>query len=117
MTNILTNGDVVVVKFPFASSLKYKARPAVIISTENYNKYSRDTFLILAISSQVSSKLSIEKEIKFYTEAGLLKPSIFKSSIATIESTFIIQKLGSLTHLDRVTLKTMLKNICDINLG
>lgn len=30
--------DVVVVRFPFASSLKYKARPAVIISSEKYNK-------------------------------------------------------------------------------
>jgi len=30
--------DVVVVKFPFASSLRYKARPAVIVSSNQYNK-------------------------------------------------------------------------------
>ncbi len=29
--------DIVVVKFPFASSLKYKARPAVVLSSEAYN--------------------------------------------------------------------------------
>jgi len=49
--------DVIVVKFPFASSLKYKARPAVVISTENYNKKSRNTVMILAISSKIESKL------------------------------------------------------------
>lgn len=29
--------DIVVVKFPFASSLKYKAYPAVIVSSDRYN--------------------------------------------------------------------------------
>ena len=33
--------DVVVVKFPFASSLKYKARPAVILSSDIYNDSKR----------------------------------------------------------------------------
>lgn len=32
--------DVVVVKFPYASSLKYKARPAVVISSDLYNENS-----------------------------------------------------------------------------
>jgi len=36
MINFLNKYDVVVVKFPFASSQKYKARPAVIISNEYY---------------------------------------------------------------------------------
>ena len=36
MINILKY-DVVIVKFPFASSLKYKARPAVVISSNIYN--------------------------------------------------------------------------------
>ena len=36
MINILKY-DVVMVKFPFASSLKYKARPAVVISSKIYN--------------------------------------------------------------------------------
>lgn len=38
MIDSLNKYDVVVVKFPFASSLKYKARPAVIVSTEYYIK-------------------------------------------------------------------------------
>ena len=41
MTNFLKY-DVVVVKFPFASSLKYKARPAVILSSDIYKGTSKN---------------------------------------------------------------------------
>ena len=114
MTNSLNKYDVVVVKFPFASSLKYKARPVVIISTNNYNSNSRDTYIILAISSKIDGKLNIEKTIEKYKEAGLLKPSIFKSSVATIEKNYIIQKLGNLKDNDIKSLDNFLvNNICE----
>jgi len=112
MINFLNKYDVVVVKFPFASSLKYKARPAVIISNRYYNDNSRGTYIILAISSQIDNKLNIEKDIVFWREANLLKPSILKSSIATIEKDFIIEKLGSLLEEDRDRLNRLLDNIC-----
>ena len=111
MINSLDKYDVVVVKFPFASSQKYKARPAVIISNEYYNQNSRETYLILAISSQVKSKLEIEQEIVSWKEANLLKPSIFKSSIATIEKDFVIYRLGSLMQNDRDILDKFLNDI------
>ncbi len=111
MIDFFDKYDVIIVKFPFASSLKYKARPAVIISNKCYNQNSRGTYLILAISSQVKSKLDIEEEIVFWKEANLLKPSILKSSIATIEKDFIIYKLGSLLKEDRDRLDKFLNNI------
>ncbi len=104
--------DVVVVKFPFASSLKYKARPAVIVSTDSYNTNSRDTLIILAISSKIESKLEFELSIDDWKKAGLLKQSIFKSSIATIEKDFIITKLGELSNTDKSKLQTLIQNIC-----
>jgi mRNA interferase MazF len=111
MTNILKY-DVVVVKFPFASSLKYKARPAVVVSSNYYNNNKRDTLLILAISSSVSSKQNFEVELLEYVEAGLLKPSIFKGSVATIEKEFVIRKIGTLTDGDRKNLDRMIEAIC-----
>ena len=81
--------DIVVVKFPFASSLKYKARPAVILSSETYNQNKRDTLIILAISSSIKNKLDLEFSIQDWKKAGLLKPSILKSAIATIEKDFV----------------------------
>ena len=104
--------DVIVVKFPFASSLRYKARPAVIVSSNQYNENDRNTLIILAISSQIDSKLNFENNIKNWEQANLLKPSIFKSSIATIEKEFIITKLGSLSNRDKKSLDRLLEDIC-----
>jgi mRNA interferase MazF len=111
MTN-LSKYDIVVVKFPFASSLKYKARPAVIISSDIYNENSRGTFLIMAISSNVENKLGFELEVSKWKEVGLLKPSIFKASLATIEKDFVVSKLGRLMENDIVRLEKLVKVIC-----
>ncbi|MBU0924977.1 type II toxin-antitoxin system PemK/MazF family toxin [bacterium] len=111
MTNFLKY-DVVVVKFPFASSLKYKARPAVILSSDIYNQNKRETLIILAISSSKENKLDFELEIHNWQKAGLLKSSIFKSSIATIEKEFVISKLGKLDEEDSKKLEKMIEVIC-----
>ena len=104
--------DVVVVRFPFASSLKYKARPAVVVSSEVYNSSKRDAVIILAISSQVDTKQVFETEICNWNKAGLLKPSLFKSSIVTIEKKSIITKLGTLAEEDALGLDKLLARIC-----
>lgn len=104
--------DVVVVRFPYASSLKYKARPAVVISSDLYNENSRNTLLILAVSSSTQNKLDFELEIQKWKEAGLLKPSIFKSALATIEKDFVVNKLGSLTPHDIDRLEKFIEVIC-----
>ena len=111
MTNILKY-DVVVVRFPFASSIKYKARPAVIISSDKYNANKRNTLLIMAISSSHKDKLDFEMNVEYWKDAGLLKPSIFKSAIATIEKEYIITKIGSLSDKDIKQLENMIKIIC-----
>jgi len=104
--------DVIVVKFPFASSLKYKARPAVVISSNEFNKNIRDTILIIAISSSVSNKLDFEKKILNWQTSGLLKESIFKGAIATIEKKFILEKVGTLNKIDSTNLENMLMHMC-----
>ena len=111
MTNI-SKYDIVIVKFPFASSLKYKARPAVVVSSSFYNSSSRDTLLIMAISSNIISKLSFELNVIDWKVSGLLKPSIFKSAIATIEKRNVLTKIGSLTLSDVENLEKMVREIC-----
>ena len=112
MTNTLNKYDIVVVKFPFASSLKYKARPAVIISSKEYNLNSRNISIIIAISSQIEAKLTFEPIIQEWEAAGLLKQSILKASVATIENDFIITKLGTLGEDDQSTLDQLIEKIC-----
>lgn len=112
MINTLSKYDIVVVKFPFASSIKYKARPAVLISSKAYNLTSRNTSIIMAISSQIETKLAFEPIIEGWQMAGLLKQSILKASVATIENDFIITKLGTLSKKDQIVLDQLLEKIC-----
>lgn len=113
ITNILKY-DVVVVKFPFASSVKYKARPVVIVSSDKYNTNKRNTLLIMAISSSQENKLDFEIDVVDWKDTGLLKPSIFKSAIATIEKEYIITKIGSLPDRDIKELDNMIEIICKL---
>ena len=111
MTNI-SKYDIVVVKFPFAGSIKYKARPAVIVSSDKYNSNKRNTVLIIAVSSALENKLDFELDVEDWIDAGLLKPSIFKSAVATIEKKHIIAKIGCLSDRDIRQLEKMIKIIC-----
>ena len=111
MTNI-SKYDVIVVKFPFASSIKYKARPAVVLSSNLYHGGGRDTVIILAISSNVTQKIDFETTIMEWNDAGLLKPSIFKSAIATIEKSYVLEKVGHLATQDIENLQKLIANIC-----
>ena len=111
MTNI-SQYDVIIVKFPYASSLKYKARPAVVVSSDLYNKKGRDTLLILAISSNVKNKMDFEVAIEKWKASGLLKPSIFKSAVATIEKNSVLAKVGNLEKVDKENLARFLQTIC-----
>ncbi len=111
MTSFYKRYDVIVAKFYFASSKVYKVRPAVVISSDFYNENSRDNLIAVAISSQIENRLSFEVKIEDWREAGLLKPSILKSNIATIERSQVIQKLGCLQEKDREGLGSLLEKI------
>ncbi len=49
--------------------------------------------------------------MKDWQEAGLLKPSLIKPILTTIEKTLVLKKLGSLSVKDRHTLQEVLQTI------
>ncbi len=53
-------GDVVLVPFPFTDQSGGKKRPAVIVSSSDYNANRRD-LIIMAITSQVRSHSDLVK--------------------------------------------------------
>jgi mRNA interferase MazF len=93
-------GDVVLVSFPFTNLQTRKQRPAVVISNADYQQ-SRSDIILMAITSQIRSPLNFgEAIIEHWSEAGLLKPSVIKPLIATLEQTQIIKIMGRLNHMD-----------------
>lgn len=114
MTANMTNfefGDIVLVPFPFTDQSHSKKRPAVIVSTPVYNEGRLDVIL-LAITGRVRVGNPVgEMLIEQWQAAGLLKPSVIKPIIFTLEKALIIKKMGVLSSLDRDHLRLVLRTI------
>lgn len=103
-------GDVVLVPFPFSDQSATKQRPAVVISSEAYHREHADVLLI-AITSQPRPTATTEVAVTHWQEAGLLKPSVIKAAITTIEHRLVIKRLGQLANEDRAVLTALLDTI------
>lgn len=78
-------GDVVLVPFPFTDQKTTKKRPAVVVSSAAYNRVRPDVIL-MAITSQLSGYPRIgEVLVADWKVAGLVKASVIKPILTTIE--------------------------------
>ena len=104
-------GDVVLVPFPFTDQSAVKRRPAVVISSAAYHR-ARPDILIIAVTSQQPSTLSVgEVQVQDWQGAGLLKPSVLKPVLTTIDPTLVLKRLGQLTPSDQTALRQALTTI------
>jgi mRNA interferase MazF len=98
-------GDVVLVPFPFTDQTGTKKRPAVIVSSKAYNANRRD-LVIMAITIKIRTPLGFgEALIADWQTAGLLKSSVLKPVLTTIEQPLVIRTMGALSATDLRTLK------------
>lgn len=104
-------GDVVLAGFPFTNLQTTKKRPAVIISSQSYQQ-NRPDVILMAITSQVRQPLTTgEALLQDWQTAGLVKPSVLKPLIATIEQSRIIKTMGQLSEADQKSLGKVIQTI------
>jgi mRNA interferase MazF len=104
-------GDVILVPFPFTDQSTTKQRPAVVISSSGYNQ-QRPDLILLAITSQIRASLSFgEALVADWQAARLIKPSVFKPLVTTIEQALVIKPLGKLSANDATTLRGVIEKI------
>lgn len=104
-------GDVVLVPFPFTDQSGLKKRPAVVVSSAEYQARRVD-LLIMAVTSQIRPRSAFgESPISEWRKAGLLAPSLIKPVIATIDRRLVVKRLGRLQPAD---LRTMRVNLAAI---
>lgn len=102
-------GDILLVPFPFTDQTTTKKRPTVVISSKKYNAQKPD-IIIMAITSQINSSLKFgEMLISDFENTGLLKPSVIKPVVTTIEKSLVIRKLGQLKSDDCNKLRELIK--------
>ena len=104
-------GDVVLVGFPFTNLQTTKRRPAVVISSYQYQQHRPD-IILMAITSRIRQPLAADEALLHeWQNAGLPKPSVLKPLIATIEQRRVVKTLGQLTESDRKRLNKIIEII------
>ena len=104
-------GDVILVPFPFTDQSTSKKRPALVISSRTYNE-ERPDLIIMAVTSRIRSNPVIgDVTIQRWQEAGLLKPSVAKPVVTTIEKALVIKTMGRLGQDDSQALQACLEEI------
>ena len=104
-------GDIVLVPFPFTDQTTTKKRPAIVVSSNAYNQ-NRPDIVIMAVTSQIhGSGYFGDIRIQDWKQAGLLKQSVIKPILTTVEKGLVIKKLGSIEDNDRTALSEGLQII------
>ncbi len=102
--------DVVVVPFPFTDSQSKKKRPALVLSEQVFNEQSGNCILAM-ITSQKNPDWLNDVPIGSIQKAGLKSPSKVRMKIFTLDSSFILRKLGGLAKKDRDHVSQSLKTV------
>ena len=104
-------GDVVLVPFPFTNQSEQKKRPAVVVSSAAYHR-ERSDLILMAVTSQAHLTAAIgEASIEGWREAGLLKPSVLKPILFTLDRSLVLRKLGYLRQQDLESVRKSLNAI------
>ena len=97
-------------RFPSTDQSATKKRPAVVVSSDAYQR-ERPDVILMAITSQLRPTPGVgEVAVAHWEAAGLLKPSVIKP---LIEARLVLRQLGSL-HADDVA---ALRNVIATVLG
>lgn len=102
MTHMRTSspGDVVVVPFPFTDRATTKRRPALVCSSESYNRHTRHVILAMITTAQHSAWMD-DVPLHDLEPTGLPSPSVVRWKLFTLEASFVLRKAGALSKRDR----------------
>ena len=89
-------GDVILVPFGFAGQPGGWKRPALVVSSSQYNQETGE-LVVAQITSRRSSPSRVgDYIIEAWSECNLTHPALVRARLATIEASQVLGKLGSL---------------------
>ena len=111
-TIIYKQGDILLVPFPFTDQTSSKQRPAVVLSSESYNRVHLD-IILAPITSQFLNRPD-EAILDEWQKAGLLKPSVVKPILSSFDTALVRRQLGTLSVSDLKTVRQLFRQILDL---
>ena len=93
-------GDVVLVPYPFGERAGGNKRPALVVSSAEYNEATNE-LLIAQITSRVSAAARAgDCLIEDWKQANLPRPALVRSRLATLKTCLVLRQLGELSSSD-----------------
>lgn len=91
--------DIVVVPFPFTDREAAKRRPALVVSSTEFNRDHRHS--LLAMITSTSGEWPSDVTIRAWREAGLAVPCKVRFKLFTLDDDRVLRRLGTLRRRDR----------------
>ena len=107
-----SQGEIILVPFPYTDFSANKKRPAVVMSSASYNATHPD--IILAPITSRPSGTSDEVSITDWQAAGLIKPSAIKPILVSFETQLVIRQIGTLSETDRGQVRALFARVLDL---
>jgi mRNA interferase MazF len=117
---VFRRGDVVLVAFPFTDLTTAKMRPALVISSDSFQKAGIDIILagITSQTGNVTSPTDILLCPEDQNLAGLRKPSLVRlGKIVTLDQRLVRGKLGTLPVITMAQLTSELHKVLSSDQG
>jgi mRNA interferase MazF len=101
--------DIVVVPFPFTEKNTVRHRPAVVITTEDFNN-THDHLILAMITSARNSSWASDVTIRDWQSSQLRVSCKIRLKLFALPKSLVIRKLGRLSDRDREAFCKVLGN-------
>src|SRR5439155_19114301 len=106
-----SRGEVLMVEIAFSGSPGRKKRPAVVISVEKFH-HGGSKLIVAGLTSNVTSPARFGNiPIEHWQNAGLVKPSVFRGVVTTIDELDVVRPMGVLDATDFEKLEASIAQI------
>lgn len=113
-TTPFRRGDIVLVPFDFTDRSGTKWRPAVVVSSEVYNRTTPDVIVASVTGNLRAIRHPGDRLLTDWRIEGLLKPSLAQTKLATIEASVVGRRLGTLSAQDLAAFEAGLQEALDL---
>ena len=105
--------DVVVVPFPFTDRRATKRRPALVVSSADFNEAHEQS--ILAMITSAASQWPSDVALRDWRRAGLNVPCKVRLKLFTLDDALILRRVGPLSKRDAEAVKGGLSRFLAMN--
>lgn len=113
MTNF-RRGEVLMVEIAFSGTPGRKKRPAVVISVEKFHR-GGSKLIVAGFTSNVTSPARFgDVTIQHWQESGLVKPTVFRGILTTVDEMDVVRSMGVLHKTDFDKLEASITEILGI---